>query len=64
MRQKDRKHGQEPKGGNENNDSDGVNLGKFGFGSVGKWLGHQYCFVKKIPASQQDWVVASGGLPR
>jgi hypothetical protein len=58
MRQEDGKQRQEAKHGAENDDSDGVDLGKFVFGFVGQVFGHRYCSVKKIPASQQDWVAA------
>jgi hypothetical protein len=56
MSQEDRKQRQEGKHGAENDDSNDVDLGKFVFGSVGQRFGHHYCSVKKMPASQQDWM--------
>jgi hypothetical protein len=58
MRQKDGKQRQEAKHGAENDDSNGVDLGELVFGFVGQVFGHRYCSVKKIPASQQDWMAA------
>jgi hypothetical protein len=58
MRQEDGKQRQEAKHGAENDDSDGVDLGKLVFGFVGQFFGHRYCSVEKIPSSQQDWMVA------
>jgi hypothetical protein len=58
VRQKDGKQRHEAKHGAENDDSNGVDLGKFVFGFVGQVFGHRYCSVKKIPASQQDWLAA------
>jgi hypothetical protein len=58
VRQEDGKQGHEAKHGAENDDSNGVDLGKFVFGFVGQFFGHRYCSVKKIPASQQDWMAA------
>jgi hypothetical protein len=58
MRQKDGKQGHEAKHGAENDDSNGVDLGKFVFGFVGLVFGHRYCSVKKISSSQQDWMAA------
>ncbi len=62
MRYKDGKNRQEAEGGNENKDSDSVDLGKFVLGSVGKRFGHRYCFMKKIPPSRQDGTAATGRL--
>jgi hypothetical protein len=56
MRQEDGKQRQETEHGAENDDSNDVDLGEFVFGSVGQRFGHQYFSVKKIPASQQDWM--------
>jgi hypothetical protein len=58
MRQEDEKHRQEAKTGAEHDYSGSVDLGKLVFGSVGQRFGHLHCSVKKVPASQQDWLVA------
>jgi hypothetical protein len=56
IRQEDGKQRQEAKHTAENDDSNGVDLGKFVFGSVGQHFGHKYFSVKKIPSSQQAWM--------
>jgi len=58
MRQEAGKQRQEAKHGAENDDSNGVDLGKLVFGFVCWFFEHRYCSVEKIPSSQQDWMVA------